>query len=86
MSAILYTFGSVFVVASSSLNFLVVYVLLSMKKELHFKDLFIASVSFGDLLQTFLGYGLELCSMVMRENAKFAAAGLVTCKVRTSFL
>ncbi len=82
MSAILYTFGSIFVVTSSTLNFSVVYILLSMKKELQFKDLFIASVSFGDLLQTILGYGLELSSMVMREDASLAATGLRICKVR----
>ena len=68
---------------SSSLNAIVLYVFAKLGvKKITFKDVFMLSMTVGDLLQSILGYSLEIYSMGEREGGKRKSEiGLKFCKV-----
>ena len=68
---------------STSLNSIVLYVFAKVgAKNITFKDVFMVSMTFGDLVQSLLGYTLEIYSMgVMQGGKRTSEIGLNFCKV-----
>ena len=68
---------------STSLNSIVLYVFAKLgTKKITFKDVFMVSMTVGDLFQSLLGYSLEIYSMGERQGGeKKSEIGLSFCKV-----
>ena len=68
---------------STSLNSIVLYVFAKLgTKKITFKDVFMVSMTVGDLFQSLLGYSLEIYSMGERKGGeKKSEIGISFCKV-----
>ena len=68
---------------STSLNSIVLYVFAKLgSKKITFKDVFMISMAVGDLVQSLLGYSLEIYSMGERQGGKKTSEiGTNFCKV-----
>lgn len=72
---------------STGLNATVLYVFAKLgARKITFKDVLMLSMTVGDLIQSLLGYSLEIYSMGERNGgARKSEIGINFCKVETSF-
>ena len=67
---------------STSLNSIVLYVFAKIgAKKITFKDVFMVSMTVGDLIQSLLGYPLEIYAMGESQKINPSELGINFCKV-----